>query len=70
MLVDASEADGFSEIVSKPLKTLPYDSPGQTFAAFERPDGVALGKFQNTLRFIAKEVVLSIFFHWLSPCSC
>ncbi|GJN09951.1 hypothetical protein PR202_ga28007 [Eleusine coracana subsp. coracana] len=57
VLVDASEADEFLEVVSKPLKSLPYDSPGQTFVAFEKPEGVlATGKFSNVLRFIVKEV--------------
>ncbi|KAI3441307.1 Coatomer subunit gamma [Psidium guajava] len=57
VLVDASEAEEFSEVTSKPLKSLPYDSPGQTFVAFEKPDGVpAVGKFSNVLKFIVKEV--------------
>jgi hypothetical protein len=55
--VDASEADEFLEVVSKPLRSLPYDSPGQTFVAFEKPEGVpATSKFSNILRFIVKEV--------------
>ncbi|KAG9440964.1 hypothetical protein H6P81_021129 [Aristolochia fimbriata] len=54
--VDASEAEGFTEVASKPLNTLPYDSPGQTFVAFEKPEGLAMGKFSNILRFISKEV--------------
>ncbi|XP_068656175.1 coatomer subunit gamma-2-like [Aristolochia californica] len=54
--VDTSEAEGFSEVVSKPLNALPYDSPGQTFVAFEKPEGLARGKFSNILRFISKEV--------------
>ncbi|KAK4340327.1 hypothetical protein RND71_041789 [Anisodus tanguticus] len=57
VIVDASEAEEFSEVASKPLRSLPYDTPGQTFVAFERPEGVpAVGKFSNTLRFIVKEV--------------
>ncbi|XP_031115794.1 coatomer subunit gamma-2-like [Ipomoea triloba] len=57
VIVDASEAEEFSEAASKPLKSLPYDTPGQTFVAFEKPEGVpAVGKFSNTLRFIVKEV--------------
>uniref|UniRef100_A0A5B6YRP2 Coatomer subunit gamma n=1 Tax=Davidia involucrata TaxID=16924 RepID=A0A5B6YRP2_DAVIN len=57
VIVDASEAEEFSEVASKPLRSLPYDSPGQTFVAFEKPDGVpAVGKFSNMLRFIVKEV--------------
>ncbi|KAF2305901.1 hypothetical protein GH714_008780 [Hevea brasiliensis] len=57
VIVDASEAEEFSEVASKPLRSLPYDSPGQTFVAFEKPEGVpAVGKFSNMLRFIVKEV--------------
>lgn len=57
MVVDASEAEEFSELCSKPLKSLPYDSPGQAFVAFEKPEGVpAVGKFSNTLTFVVKEV--------------
>jgi coatomer subunit gamma len=56
-LVDASEADEFLEVASKPLESLPYDSPGQTFVAFENPEGViATGKFSNILKFFVKEV--------------
>lgn len=55
--MDALEAEDFSEVVSKPLRSLPYDTPGQTFVAFEKPEGVpAVGKFSNMLRFIVKEV--------------
>ncbi|XP_065855289.1 coatomer subunit gamma-2 [Euphorbia lathyris] len=57
VVVDASEAEDFKEPVSKPLRSLPYDSPGQTFMAFKKPPGVpAVGKFSNMLRFIVKEV--------------
>ncbi|MFQ6647934.1 hypothetical protein Gotur_021442, partial [Gossypium turneri] len=57
VIVDASEAEEFAEVASKPLRSLPYDSPGQTFVAFEKPEGVpAVGKFSNMLRFIVKEV--------------
>ncbi|KAJ0981913.1 hypothetical protein J5N97_010168 [Dioscorea zingiberensis] len=57
VFVDASEAEEFSEVVLKPLRSLPYDSPGQTFVAFEKPEGVpAVGKFSNLLKFIVKEV--------------
>ncbi|KAF8768520.1 hypothetical protein HU200_007530 [Digitaria exilis] len=31
VFVDASEAEEFLEVASKPLESLPYDSPGQTF---------------------------------------
>lgn len=62
VIVDASEAEEFSEVATKPLRSLPYDSPGQTFVAFEKPEGVpAVGKFSNMLRFIVKEVkILSL----------
>lgn len=57
VIVDASEAEEFSEVGVKPLKSLPYDTPAQTFVAFERPEGIpAVGKFSNTLRFTVKEV--------------
>uniref|UniRef100_A0A7C8ZUJ1 Coatomer subunit gamma n=1 Tax=Opuntia streptacantha TaxID=393608 RepID=A0A7C8ZUJ1_OPUST len=57
VIVDASEAEEFAEVASKPLRSLPYDSPGQTFVAFQKPEGVpAVGKFSNVLRFIVKEV--------------
>ncbi|XP_077215233.1 coatomer subunit gamma-2-like isoform X2 [Tasmannia lanceolata] len=57
VFVDASEAEDFSEVASNPLRSLPYDSPGQTFVAFEKPEGVAAaGKFSNMLKFIVKEV--------------
>ena len=60
MIVDASDAEEFSEVSSKPLRSLPYDSPGQTFVAFEKPDGVpAVGKFSNMLKFVVKEVLFS-----------
>ncbi|GAA0144196.1 vesicle coat protein [Lithospermum erythrorhizon] len=57
VIVDASDAEEFGELVTKPLKSLPYDTPGQTYVAFEKPEGVpAVGKFSNMLRFIVKEV--------------
>ncbi|XP_022970486.1 coatomer subunit gamma-2-like isoform X1 [Cucurbita maxima] len=57
VVVDASEAEEFTEVISRPLRSLPYNSPGQTFVAFEKPEGVpAVGKFSNMLRFIVKEV--------------
>lgn len=63
--MDASDAEEFSEVSTKPLRSLPYDSPGQTFVAFEKPDGVpAVGKFSNMLKFIVKEV------RYLSPYLC
>lgn len=55
--MDGSDAEEFSEVATKPLRSLPYDTPGQTFVAFEKPEGVpAVGKFSNMLRFIVKEV--------------
>ncbi|EEE58633.1 hypothetical protein OsJ_09998 [Oryza sativa Japonica Group] len=55
--VDATDAEEFSEVCSKPLRSLPYDSPGQIFVAFEKPEHVpATGKFSNVLKFIVKEV--------------
>ncbi|XP_006649665.1 coatomer subunit gamma-1 [Oryza brachyantha] len=55
--VDATDAEEFSEVCSKPLRSLPYDSPGQIFVAFEKPEHVpATGKFSNVLKFIAREV--------------
>lgn len=55
--MDASEAEEFAEVTTKPLKSLPYDTPGQTFVAFEKPEGVpAVGRFSNVLKFVVKEV--------------
>ena len=55
--MDSSEAEEFTEVLSKPIRSLPYDTPGQTFVAFEKPEGVsAMGKFSNMLKFIVKEV--------------
>ncbi|KAG9130175.1 hypothetical protein Leryth_018766 [Lithospermum erythrorhizon] len=56
VVVDASEAEEFAELVTKPLRSLPYDTPGQTYVAFEKPEGVSVGKFSNVLKFIVKEV--------------
>lgn len=57
VIVDASDAEEFTEVATKPLKSLPYDTPGQIFVAFEKPEGVsAAGKFSNMLRFFVKEV--------------
>ncbi|KAL0356718.1 UNVERIFIED_CONTAM: Coatomer subunit gamma-2, partial [Sesamum calycinum] len=56
VIVDASDAEEFSEVGTKPLRSLPYDTPGQTFVGFEKPEGVpAVGKFSNVLRFTVKE---------------
>lgn len=55
--VDATDAEEFSEVCSKPLRSLPYDSHGQIFVAFEKPERVpATGKFSNVLKFTVKEV--------------
>ncbi|KAL9253317.1 Coatomer subunit gamma-like protein [Drosera capensis] len=57
VIVDASDAEEFNEVASKPLKSLPFDVSGQTFVSFQKPKGVpAAGKFSNTLTFIVKEV--------------
>ncbi|KAI8027566.1 Coatomer subunit gamma-2 [Camellia lanceoleosa] len=57
VIVDASDAEEFTEVSTKPLRSLPYDSPGQTFVLFEKPEGVpTVGKFSNMLKFIVKEV--------------
>ncbi|XP_073525883.1 uncharacterized protein [Phyllobates terribilis] len=57
VFVDASEAEEFSEVACRPLRSLPYDSPGQTFVAFEKPEGIpSIGKFSNVLRFTVKEI--------------
>lgn len=61
--MDASEAEEFAEVATKPLKALPYDTPGQTFVAFEKPEGVpAVGRFSNVLKFFVKEVILTLLF--------
>ena len=55
--MDSSEAKEFTKVLSKPIRSLPYDTLGQTFVAFEKPEGVsAMGKFSNMLKFIVKEV--------------
>ncbi|TVU47821.1 hypothetical protein EJB05_07430 [Eragrostis curvula] len=55
--VDATDAEEFSGICSKPLRSLPYNEPDQIFVAFEKPECVpAIGKFSNVLRFTVKEV--------------
>ena len=38
-LVDVSEVEEFSEVASKPMMPLAYDSPRQTFVAFEKLEG-------------------------------
>ncbi|KAL6648518.1 hypothetical protein ACP70R_012742 [Stipagrostis hirtigluma subsp. patula] len=57
VFVDATDAEEFSKICSKPLESLPYNSPGQIFVAFEKPERFpAVGRFSNLLKFIVKEV--------------
>ncbi|GAB2267303.1 hypothetical protein Dimus_002289 [Dionaea muscipula] len=57
IIVDSSDAEEFDEVASKPLKSLPFNVPGQIFVSFQKPAGVpTVGKFSNTLRFIVKEV--------------
>ena len=65
--VDATYAEEFSEVCSKLLKSLPYDSPGQIFVAFEKPEHVpASGKFSNVLKFTIKEVsVKCSSYYWI-----
>eukprot|EP01018_Ginkgo_biloba_P001900 Gb_36850 [translate_table: standard] len=54
VMVDTSESEEFTEVASKPLKSLPYDSPGQIFVAFEKPEGAcSAGKFSNILKHIS-----------------
>lgn len=60
--IDVSDAEEFSEIYSKRLASLPYNSPGQVFVAFEKPERVpAVGNFLNLLRFTVKEVNIMVF---------
>ncbi|CAL5321739.1 unnamed protein product [Camellia sinensis] len=40
VVVDASDTEKFTEVSTRPLRSLPYDSPGQTFVVFEKPEGV------------------------------
>ncbi|KAK7815856.1 coatomer subunit gamma [Quercus suber] len=48
VIVLSSEAEEFAEVLSKPIRSLPYDTLGQTFMAFEKPEGVpVVGKFSN-----------------------
>ncbi|KAL3614332.1 hypothetical protein CASFOL_042406 [Castilleja foliolosa] len=57
VIVDASEAGEFVDVGTKPLRSLPYNTPAQTFVAFEKAEGVpAIAKFSNVLRFIVEEV--------------
>ena len=39
-MVDASDTEKFTEVSTRPLRSLPYESPGQTFVVFEKPEGV------------------------------
>ena len=55
--MDSSEAEEFAEVLSKPIRSLPYDTPGQTFVVFEKPKRVLIVEnFSNMLKFIVKEV--------------
>ncbi|KAI3818703.1 hypothetical protein L1987_12518 [Smallanthus sonchifolius] len=46
-----------TEVATKQLKALPYDTPGQTFVVFEKPEGApAVGRFSNMWKFIVNEV--------------
>jgi len=55
--MESIEGEGFNQISTKPLASMPCGAPGQAFVAFEKPDGEAsTGKFSNTLRFFVKEV--------------
>ncbi|KAK2438953.1 coatomer subunit gamma [Trifolium repens] len=40
----ALDAIGFDEVLTKPLKSLPYDTPGVTYVAFKNPKGASLSK--------------------------
>jgi hypothetical protein len=64
--MDATEAPDFTLVDSKGLASLPYDTDGQAFVAFERPEGlVSIGKFVNTLKFIVKEVSSSLLYSFV-----
>jgi len=57
VIVDSSKVEEFAEVLSKPIRSLPYDTPEQTFMAFKKLEGVpAVGKFSNMLKSIVKEV--------------
>ncbi|KAI3761538.1 hypothetical protein L1987_51956 [Smallanthus sonchifolius] len=46
-----------AEVTTKQLKALPYDTPGQTFVVFVKPERVpAVGRFSNMWKFIVNEV--------------
>ncbi|CAL5360885.1 unnamed protein product [Camellia sinensis] len=40
VVVDASDTEKFTEVSTRPLRSLPYDSPGQTFVVFEKPEDI------------------------------
>ncbi|CAH1412143.1 unnamed protein product [Lactuca virosa] len=57
------EAEEFAEVATKPLKALPYDTPGQTFIAFEKPEGIpAVGRFSNVLKFFVNRLIYRLSF--------
>lgn len=57
VIMESIEGEGFNQIATKPLASMPCGVPGQAFVAFEKPDGeCSTGKFSNTLRFFVKEV--------------
>eukprot|EP00245_Coleochaete_scutata_P011586 TRINITY_DN4319_c0_g2_i1.p1 TRINITY_DN4319_c0_g2~~TRINITY_DN4319_c0_g2_i1.p1 ORF type:complete len:907 (-),score=212.04 TRINITY_DN4319_c0_g2_i1:451-3171(-) len=57
VVMDLAEAEDFEEAYTKPLAAMQYGAPGQTFAAFSRPEGsCSVGKFACTLKFKVKEV--------------
>ncbi|KAL6596335.1 hypothetical protein ACP70R_047699 [Stipagrostis hirtigluma subsp. patula] len=61
MLSSIPEFSGFGRLFKALLrvreKSLPYNSPGQIFVAFEKPERFpAVGRFSNLLKFIVKEV--------------
>ncbi|CAL5382254.1 unnamed protein product [Camellia sinensis] len=63
VVVDASDTEKFTEVSTRPLRSLPYDSPGQTFVVFEKPEGVPqlensrtlLGSLQNPSQLSKKQ---------------
>ena len=55
--MDSSEAEEFVVVLSKPIRSLPYDTPRQTFVAFEKPKRVLIvDKFSNMLKFIVTKI--------------
>ncbi|CAL5328403.1 unnamed protein product [Camellia sinensis] len=52
VVVDASDTEKFTEVSTRPLRSLPYDSPGQTFVVFEKPEGVP--QLENSQTYIGQ----------------